>query len=131
MFLTVLVAKLVTALGVAFGVLTILDKPLTSLLSQSLPENLLAPWWTIIRFSVYVISVAQGVRLEGLKPLLYPRLSKGHKVENYREGLGAEVFTTLVESLKVVTVVLLLVFVAATVICALLRLPVFGAKPTP
>jgi hypothetical protein len=130
MFLTVLAAKLITSLAVAFGVLTVLDKPLSILLTQSLPENLLAPWWIIIRFSVYVISVAQGVSLEGLKPLLFPRPTRGHqKVENYQEGLWAEVFTTLVDSLKAVTVVLLFIFLAATVVSAILHLPFFTGKP--
>ena len=122
MFLTVLVSKVLTALAVAFGFLSALDKPLTALLSQSLPENLYGPWRVIIQVSIYVISLAQGVSLDGLKPLLVPKLTKGHRIENYKEGLWAEVFTTLVSSMKAVMVVLLIIFAVATLLGAIIKM---------
>ena len=67
MFFTLLITTFFIALTVSFGVVRLFDRPIASILSRIVAEELSEAWHRYITFAAYVVGISGGVRISQLE----------------------------------------------------------------
>jgi hypothetical protein len=124
MFLTLLVATLLTALVVSALVMWMFSKPLDRILTRIIADDISTAWLRYLKFAILVVGVSSGVRIYDLERYITaPRYGDNQTVvELTRDRWVLEMYRTVIETLQGIAWLLLVFFVFALVAYVIVRI---------
>jgi len=121
MFFTLLLVTFILAITVSFGVVKIFDKPISSIFSRIIQDEISGAWHKYITFAAYVVGISGGVRIYNLERYI----SAPHKDANIlvlnAERWVLELYRTIIETLQSIAWMYLVVFIFALIAYVLVR----------
>lgn len=128
MFLTLLLATFLIALGVAVAVARGFDRSVGAILARIMDDTIASAWQRYLRFALVVVGVSGGVRVYDLERYISPEaraLAPGETplppLALTPERWTLEVYRTVIETLQSLAWALLLFFLVALVAYVLVR----------
>lgn len=121
MFVALLFGTLLISVVVCILVVRVFDKPIRSILTRLVAEELGEAWHRYITFAIYVVGISGGVRIYALEQYVNPR-NKDVAIPDLTAARWAlEVYRTIIETLQSIAWMLLVVFLFALVAYVILR----------
>jgi ABC-type xylose transport system permease subunit len=124
MFLTLLVATLLTALVVSALVMWMFSRPLDRILARIIADDISSAWLKYLKFAIIVVGVSSGVRIYDLERYITaPRYGDNQTVvELTRDRWVLEMYRTVIETLQGIAWMLLVFFVVALIAYVIVRI---------
>lgn len=119
MFVTLLLVTFLISLAVSTIVVYLFNKPIKSILSRILMDDISKAWARYLYFAIYVVGVSTGVRIWELEKYITPvRSAQPDAIitELTQDRWILEVYRTVIESLQGLAWLLLVFFIVA--LCA-------------
>ncbi|NOK58618.1 MAG: hypothetical protein GFH27_549279n424 [Chloroflexi bacterium AL-W] len=131
MFLLLLLATFLIALGVSFVVVRLFTKPIDAILSRIITDSIRAAWQQYLTFAMYVVGISSGVRIWELEQYITPPLSDDSTVITLTmERWILEIYRTILSTLQGLAWLLLVFFVFALIAYVIVRIVSPWATPT-
>lgn len=123
MFYTLLFVTFLLSIGVAALTARIFTKPAEVILKRIIQDPIHNSWLTYLKFSLYVVGISSGVRINQIQAYLNPRdvKNEGNVLVLTTERWVLEVYRTVIESLQGLAWVLLVFFLVALVMFMVIR----------
>ena len=121
MFVALLFGTLLISVVVCFVVSKVFDKPVKSILTRLVTEELSSAWHRYIKFAIYVVGISGGVRVYSLEQYVNPRSKDEVIPELTASRFALEAYRTIIETLQGIAWMLLVVFVFALIAYVILR----------
>jgi hypothetical protein len=129
MILTLLVLTFAIALGVTTLVIFLFNQPVLSILQRVVPTEISGAWAKYLRFAIYVVGIASGVRVWDFEKYITAQQPYSQIVELTLDRWVLEIYQTVIGTLQGTAMVLLVFFVFGLVAVVIVR--VFEMRPTP
>ena len=116
MFITLLLVTFIISLAVSTIVVYFFNKPIKTILSRILMDDISPAWARYLYFAIYVVGVSSGVRIWELEKYITPARGDATQLplpELTQDRWVLEVYRTVIESLQGVAWLLLVFFVVA------------------
>lgn len=126
MFLTLLLATLLTALAVSALVAWLFARPVDGILARIVAEDIAFAWTRYVKFAILVVGVSGGVRVHQLELFLRPADEHFVPPELTWERWVLEIYRTVMEALQSIAWMLLVFFVFTLLAYVIVR--VFGSR---
>jgi len=123
MFYTLLFVTFLLSIGVAALTARIFTNPAEVILKRIIQDPIHNSWLTYLKFSLYVVGISSGVRINQIQAYLNPRdvKNEGNVLVLTTERWVLEVYRTVIESLQGLAWVLLVFFLVALVMFMVIR----------
>ena len=121
MFIWLLVVTLAVSTAVCFIVTRIFDRPVGSILTRLVSEELGYAWQRYITFAIYVVGISRGVRVWALERYVTPYSEGQEVVELNWARWVLEVYRSIIETLQGIAWMLLVFFIFALIAYVILR----------
>lgn len=121
MFIWLLAVTLAVSVVVCFIVTRIFDKPIRSILSRLVSEELSLAWHRYITFAIYIVGISGGVRIWAIEQYVTPRSAEEGIVELNAARWVLEIYRTIIETLQGIAWMLLVFFIFALIAYVILR----------
>lgn len=122
MFLTLLVVTFVIAFVVSSIVVLFFSKPIDTILSRIISDEISKSWWRYMIFAIYVTGISAGVRIWDLEKYITQRDFEGAEIITLNsERWILEVYRTVISTLQGVAWMLLVFFIFALVAYVIVR----------
>lgn len=124
MFVTLLLVTFVISLVVSTIVVIFFNKPIHSILSRVLMDEVSKAWARYLYFAIFVVGVSCGVRIWELEKYITARpigANEGPIPELTQDRWVLEVYRTVIESLQGIAWLLLVFFVIALLAFVVVR----------
>ncbi len=115
MFFLLLIMTFVIAAAVAYLVIRLFQKSVTTILNRVLKDEISIVWWRYLVFALYVVGISGGVRIWELEKYIAPRLEETESIVLNTERWVLEIYRTIIGTLQSLAWVLLIFFVAALI----------------
>lgn len=115
MFFLLLIMTFVIAAAVAYLVIRLFQKSVTTILNRVLKDEISIVWWRYLVFALYVVGISGGVRIWELEKYITPRLEETESIVLNTERWVLEIYRTIIGTLQSLAWVLLIFFVAALI----------------
>lgn len=131
MFLLLLLATFLIALGVSFVVVRLFTKPIDAILSRIITDSIRSAWQKYLTFAMYVGGISSGVRIWELEQYITPPLADGSTIITLTmERWILEIYRTILSTLQGLAWLLLVFFVFALIAYVIVRIVSPWATPT-
>ncbi|WP_312453073.1 hypothetical protein, partial [Stutzerimonas nitrititolerans] len=100
MFIWLLVVTLAVSALVCFIATRFFDKPIGSILTRLVSEELSFAWHRYITFAIYVVGISGGGRIWALERYITPNTEEASVVQLNAARWTLEVYRTIVETLQ-------------------------------
>jgi len=130
MFTVLLAVTFAIALFVSFLVVTVFRKPIITILSRIVAEDISKSWGRYLTFAIYVVGISGGVRVWDLEKYITPRPEDAEAIVLNGQRWTLEVYRTVIGTLQSVAWMLLVFFVFALIAYVIVR-AVEGRRSTP
>mgnify|MGYP005846678571 CR=1 FL=1 len=121
MFFLLLLVTFGVAVVVSAVAAKLFDKPVASILNRIVADELSSAWHRYIKFAIYVVGVAGGVRIWELEKYITPRGKDAPEITLNAERWVLEVYRTIIETLKDIAWLLLVFFLFALIAYVIVR----------
>jgi ABC-type transport system involved in multi-copper enzyme maturation permease subunit len=121
MFIVLLVVTFAIAVIVSYLVVRLFRKPIATILSQIVAEEIGGVWWRYLTFAIYVVGVSGGVRVWDLEKYITPRPEEAEAIVLNAERWTLEVYRTVIGTLQSIAWMLLVFFVFALIAYVIVR----------
>jgi hypothetical protein len=121
MFIPLLFVTFAIALTASFAVGRLFHKPIETILSRIVGEELRAAWQRYLTFAIYVVGISGGVRIWELEKYITPRTPGGEAILLNADRWTLEVYRTIIETLQSIAWMLLVFFVFALIAFVILH----------
>jgi len=120
MFIVLLVVTFLISLVVSSIVVAVFNKPVGSILSRVMSDEISQAWLKYLKFAIYVVGVSSGVRVWDLEKYITPALGK-EILALTRDRWVLEVYRTIIGSLEGLAWLLLVFFMFALIAFVIVR----------
>lgn len=127
MILALLVLTFVIALGVTTLVVFLFNQPIISILQRVVPAEITGAWAKYLRFAIYVVGIASGVRVWDFEKYITAQQPYSSIVQLTLDRWVLEIYQTVIGTLQGSAMVLLVFFVFGLVAVVIVR--VFETRP--
>jgi len=121
MFIWLLVVTLAVSALVCFIATRFFDKPIGSILTRLVSEELSFAWHRYITFAIYVVGISGGGRIWALERYITPYTEEASVVQLNAARWTLEVYRTIVETLQGIAWMLLVFFIFALIAYVIVR----------
>ena len=121
MFIWLLVVTLAVSVLVCFIATRFFDKPIGSILTRLVSEELSFAWHRYITFAIYVVGISGGGRIWALERYITPNTEEASVVQLNTARWTLEVYRTIVETLQGIAWMLLVFFIFALIAYVIVR----------
>jgi len=121
MFIVLLVVTFLVSLLVSAIVVALFSKPVGSILSRVISDEISQAWLKYLKFAIYVVGISSGVRVWDLEKYITPALGKEALVLT-RDRWVLEVYRTIIGSLEGLAFLLLVFFMFALIAFVIVRI---------
>ncbi|WP_312300601.1 hypothetical protein [Stutzerimonas nitrititolerans] len=121
MFIWLLVVTLAVSALVCFIATRFFDKPIGSILTRLVSEELSFAWHRYITFAIYVVGISGGGRIWALERYITPNTDEASVVQLNAARWTLEVYRTIVETLQGIAWMLLVFFIFALIAYVIVR----------
>ncbi|WP_313339190.1 hypothetical protein [Stutzerimonas nitrititolerans] len=121
MFIWLLVVTLAVSAMVCFIATRFFDKPIGSILTRLVSEELSFAWHRYITFAIYVVGISGGGRIWALERYITPNTEEASVVQLNAARWTLEVYRTIVETLQGIAWMLLVFFIFALIAYVIVR----------
>ncbi|KRW75219.1 hypothetical protein ACYCGP_13865 [Stutzerimonas nitrititolerans] len=121
MFIWLLVVTLAVSALVCFIATRFFDKPIGSILTRLVSEELSFAWHRYITFAIYVVGISGGGRIWALERYITPNTEEASVVQLNTARWTLEVYRTIVETLQGIAWMLLVFFIFALIAYVIVR----------
>ncbi|HAQ26176.1 hypothetical protein [Stutzerimonas nitrititolerans] len=121
MFIWLLVVTLAVSAMVCFIATRFFDKPIGSILTRLVSEELSFAWHRYITFAIYVVGISGGGRIWALERYITPNTDEASVVQLNAARWTLEVYRTIVETLQGIAWMLLVFFIFALIAYVIVR----------
>jgi len=121
MFLTLLAITFAIAVLCSAAVARLFDKPIGTILSRIVADELSSAWHRYIQFALYVVGISGGVRIWDLEKYITPHAKDVAVPVLNSDRWVLEVYRTVIETLQSVAWTLLVFFLFALVAYVVVR----------
>ncbi|HLW04664.1 MAG TPA: hypothetical protein VKY38_03685 [Azoarcus sp.] len=121
MFIWLLAVTLAVSTAVCFIATRIFDRPVRSILTRLVSEELGFAWHRYITFAIYVVGISGGVRVWALERYVTPHAGGQEVVELNWARWVLEVYRSIIETLQGIAWMLLVFFIFALIAYVILR----------
>jgi len=122
MFLTLLVVTFLIAFVVSFIVTVIFKKPLNTILTRIVDEEIGSAWSRYLTFAIYVVGVSTGVRVWDLEKYITPVQKDTEIIVLNLDRWILEVYRTVIGTLQGIAWMLLIFFVFSLIAYVIVRI---------
>lgn len=122
MFLTLLVVTFLIAFVVSFIVTVIFKKPLNTILTRIVDEEIGSAWSRYLTFAIYVVGVSTGVRVWDLEKYITPVQKDTEIIILNLDRWILEVYRTVIGTLQGIAWMLLIFFVFSLIAYVIVRI---------
>ena len=131
MFLTLLLVTLLLAVTVSLAVSMAFSRPIGSILSRIIADEISSAWARYLKFAILVVGVSSGVRIHQLERYITPNQyqEKARIIELTPERWILEIYRTIIETLQGIAWMLLVFFCIALVAYVIVR--IFESRKAP
>lgn len=129
MFLLLLLLMFVIALGVTTLVVAMFNQPINSILQRVVPSEISEAWAKYLRFAIFVVGVASGVRVWDFEKYITSQQPYIGIVQLTLDRWILEIYQTVIGTLQGSAIVLLVFFVFGLIAVVIVR--VFEARSAP
>lgn len=116
------------AAGVAYLVIRLFHKSVTTILNRVLKDEISIVWWRYLVFALYVVGISGGVRIWELEKYITPRLEETESIVLTTERWVLEIYRTIIGTLQSLAWVLLVFFVAALIAFVIVKVRETGSQ---
>jgi len=121
MFIWLLVVTLAVSAMVCFIATRFFDKPIGSILTRLVSEELSFAWHRYVTFAIYVVGISGGGRIWALERYITPNTEEASVVQLNAARWTLEVYRTIVETLQGIAWMLLVFFIFALIAYVIVR----------
>ncbi|MHB0803950.1 hypothetical protein [Stutzerimonas nitrititolerans] len=121
MFIWLLVVTLAVSALVCFIATRFFDKPIGSILTRLVSEELSFAWHRYITFAIYVVGISGSGRIWALERYITPNTEEASVVQLNAARWTLEVYRTIVETLQGIAWMLLVFFIFALIAYVIVR----------
>jgi large-conductance mechanosensitive channel len=122
MFLTLLLATFVLAVGVSMIVAKAFEKPIDGILKRIIADPISKAWLKYLMFAIYVVGISSGVRLWELQRYVTPpQGGRPEIIQLNNERWVLEIYSTVISTLQGLAWLLLVFFVVALIAFVIVR----------
>jgi large-conductance mechanosensitive channel len=122
MFLTLLLATFVLAVGVSAIVAKAFEKPVDGILKRIIADPISKAWLKYLMFAIYVVGISSGVRLWELQRYVTPpQGGRPEIIQLNNERWVLEIYSTVISTLQGLAWLLLVFFVVALIAFVIVR----------
>ncbi|WP_313500098.1 hypothetical protein [Stutzerimonas nitrititolerans] len=121
MFIWLLVVTLAVSAMVCFIATRFFDKPIGSILTRLVSEELSFAWHRYTTFAIYVVGISGGGRIWALERYITPNTDEASVVQLNAARWTLEVYRTIVETLQGIAWMLLVFFIFALIAYVIVR----------
>ncbi len=121
MFIWLLVVTLAVSALVCFIATRFFDKPIGSILTRLVSEELSFAWHRYITFAIYVVGISGGGRIWALERYITPNTEEASVIQLNAARWTLEVYRTVVETLQGIAWMLLVFFIFALIAYVIVR----------
>jgi large-conductance mechanosensitive channel len=122
MFLTLLLATFVLAVGVSALVAKAFEKPIDGILKRIIADPISKAWLKYLMFAIYVVGISSGVRLWELQRYVTPpQGGRPEIIQLNNERWVLEIYSTVISTLQGLAWLLLVFFVVALIAFVIVR----------
>ncbi len=119
-FLLLLVVTLAISVGVAFLVIYFFKKPIDTIFTRVIGEEIAIAWRKFLTFALFVVGISSGVNIWKLERFILPE--KGESVpELTGQFWGLEIYRTIIGTLGGMAWALLIFFLVALIAFVIVR----------
>jgi len=131
MFYLLLLVTFALSAIVAAITTRIFAKPASAILKRIIQDEIYVSWLTYLKFSLYVVGISSGVRINQIEDYINPRDNKneGQILQLTLERWTLEVYRTIIESLQGLAWVLLVFFTVALLIFMFVKIAEIIKRP--
>jgi hypothetical protein len=115
MFTTLLAVTFFVALLVSFILVRVFRNPIDRLLDRIVGADMSAPWSTYLKFAIYVVGIAGGVRVWALERYIIPDRETGEMLQLNADRWTLEIYQSIIGTLQGVAWMLLVFFLFALI----------------
>jgi len=120
MFIVLLVVTFLISLAVSAIVVALFSKPVGSILSRVISDEISQAWLKYLKFAIYVVGISSGVRVWDLEKYITPALGK-EILALTSDRWVLEVYRTIIGSLEGLAWLLLVFFMFALIAFVIVR----------
>lgn len=121
MFISVLLVTFFTAAVVAYGVVTLFDKPIAAIVRRVVSEEISSAWHRYIKFAAMVVGISGGVRIHQLERYISAQHKDLEVLVLTWERWTLEIYRTIIGTLQSIAWLYLVVFVVALIAYVIMR----------
>lgn len=121
MFFTLLLVTFLLAIAVSYGVVKLFDRPIASIFSRIIQDQISSAWHKYITFAAYVVGISGGVRIYQLERYISAPYKDTQVLELTSERWTLEVYRTIIETLQAIAWMYLVVFIVALIAYVIVR----------
>jgi hypothetical protein len=124
MFYTLLLVTFALSAIVSAITAKIFTKPSHAILKRIIQDDIHSSWLTYLKFTLYVVGISSGVRINEIEKYIKPRdyKNEGNILELTSERWTLEVYRTVIEALQGLAWVLLVFFAVALLAFMVMRI---------
>jgi hypothetical protein len=115
MFYALLIVTLSLSITVSFIVVKTFDKPIATIFSRVIQDQISSVWQKYIRFAAYVVGISGGVRIYALERYISAPEKDTEVLFLNTERWVLEVYRTVIEALQSLAWMYLVVFIFALI----------------
>lgn len=121
MFIAVLLVTFLTAAAVAYGVVSLFDKPVAAIMQRIISEKISSAWHRYIKFAAMVIGISGGVRIYQLERYISAQHKDLEVLVLTWERWTLEIYRTIIGTLQSIAWLYLVVFVVALIAYVIMK----------
>jgi hypothetical protein len=110
------------AFAVASLVVLVFNKPIDGILKRVVPTDISYAWARYLRFAIYVVGIAGGVRVWAFEKYLTPQEPYKQIVQLTSDRWTLEIYETVIGTLQSAAMLLLVFFVFALIAVVIVRI---------
>jgi hypothetical protein len=122
MFISLLAATFAVALAVSAILAYVFKKPMDRILARILDDEISDAWLRYLLFAIFVVGISSGVRPWELQRYISPDTADGVILTLNAERWVLEVYRTVIGTLEGIAWMLLVFFIVALVVFAIIRM---------
>ena len=115
MFFALLLVTFVLAAVVSFCVVKVFDKPISTIFSRIIQDEISNAWHKYVKFAAYVVGISGGVRIHQLERYISAPAKDSQVLELNDKRWILEVYRTIIETLQAIAWMYLVVFIFALI----------------
>ena len=122
MFFSLLLVTFIISVFTCFLVVRFFNKPIETILSRIIADDISYAWLRYITFALYVVGISGGVRIYQLERYITPVIDKEQMITLTPERWTLEIYRTIISSLQSMAWMLLIFFIFALIAYVLIRI---------